>query len=90
MIRSYLEYSYTFDREISRETFLYLTDFHVCICYINKSDPHRVGLLLSQMVHIVKESVSGLMDFFLQPFVSTTKSYIKDTNDVLIEIEGTR
>ena len=28
------------------------------------------------------------MDFFLQPFVSTTKSYIKNTNDFLLKLKG--
>ena len=82
LICDYLKHCCAVEMEISRETYLYLTDFI----------PRTLRMYLSPKIHkparpppgrpvisangLPTGRISHFVDFFLQPFVSLIKSYI--------------
>ena len=91
LICDYLKHSCEVEREISRENYLYLTDFiprtsrMYLLPKIHKPARPPPGRPAISANGSPTERISQFVDFFLQPFVSSTKSYIKDTNDFFAE-----
>ena len=94
LIKSYLKHCYESDSDISRETFMYLTDFvpRTSRLYLlpkihkNVQPPPERPVISSNGAPT--ERISQFVDFFLQPFVSKNRSYIKDTNDFLLKLQA--
>lgn len=93
VICRYLEYCYKFDREISKETYEYLTHFKprtsrlYLLPKIHKKQRPPPGRPVISSNGSPTERISSFVDYFLKPYVCKTKSYIKDTNDFLNKLK---
>ena len=94
LIKSYLKHCYESESEISRETFMYLTDFVprtsrlYLLPKIHKNVQPPPGRPVISSNGAPTERISQFVDFFLQPYVSKNRSYIKDTNDFLLKLQA--
>ena len=94
MICKYLEHCYQVEREISKDTFLYLSDFIpksarlYLLPKIHKKTRPPPGRPVISSNGCPTERISEFVDFFLKPYVCKTKSYIKDTNDFLLKLQS--